>query len=262
MNLEFKTFPCLSDNIGILLHGGGVTIAVDVPESGPYLRILNEKGWELTHILLTHKHHDHIAGVLDLKRDSHARVYGPKEISESWVDTVVSPGDRLFLSGKGLSSGYAFCVMGAPGHTLGHIVYRYKAQQWLFVGDVLFALGCGRLFEGTAAQMWRALEQIRSLPGETLVFCGHEYTLKNAAFALSLDPSNKIIQKRVQRVKLDHEKGSMSVPFLLAEEKQTNPFLRISDKLFQKMVFSESDLEKSKTEKDLFSQLRRWRDCF
>jgi len=263
MPLVFKVFPCLSDNVGILLHDprAQITIAVDAPDAHALINILDEQQWDLTHILLTHKHADHIEGVSTLKKRFGAHVYGPLEIPAGLVDIRVNPGDQLVLRSKE-DSAYVFRVLGAPGHTLGHVAYWYESQKWLFVGDVLFALGCGRLFEGTGAQMWQTLETFKQFPDDTLIFCGHEYTCRNADFVLSLEPNNKSVRQRAQEATQAVQEGCVRVPFPLGIEKQLNPFLRTQDRELQKILFPDEELENPLNPVAVFSELRQRRDHF
>jgi hydroxyacylglutathione hydrolase len=265
MPLTFKVFPCLADNVGILLHNSQtrITVAIDAPDAFVLIRVLEEEQWNLTHILLTHKHADHIGGVSELKARFGAHVYGPKEIPGKLVDTYVSSDACVILENQDEDGEpTVFRVLSAPGHTLGHVIYWYEVQRWLFVGDVLFALGCGRLFEGTASQMWRTLETIQDFPEETLIFCGHEYTCRNADFVLSLEPNNEMVRKRAQRAAEEIQAGRVCVPFSLKIEKDINPFLRVHDTRLQRVLFSPLELKSVLSSEDVFSELRQRRDSF
>lgn len=220
--LEVYQFPCRSDNFGVLIHDpeADASAAIDAPEAGAIRAALREKGWPLTHILVTHNHPDHTAGIDALKRETGCAVAGPAKGRISGVDTPLSEGD-----------GYAFGsheaqVMETPGHTLDHIVYWFEDAGLLFAGDTLFSLGCGRVFEGTPAQMWTSLQKLMRLPRDTQVYCGHEYTLANAEFALTVESGNESLQERAAQVRRLREAGRATLPTTIGQELDTNPFLR------------------------------------
>ena len=197
--LEIHQFCCLDDNFGILIHDvdSGMTIAIDTPSAEEIDRILKDKGWNLTHILTTHHHWDHIDGHLELKK-----AYGC-EIVGAFVDRERIPGiDRHVFDGDTFQiGGYEVQVIATPGHTIGHVAYWFPEIKAVFVGDTLFSMGCGRLFEGTPDMMWSSLKKLRELPRETAVYCAHEYTLSNARFALTVDPDNQQLRARAAEVK-------------------------------------------------------------
>jgi hydroxyacylglutathione hydrolase len=224
MPLELVTVPCLSDNYAFLIHDAqsGETAVVDVPEAGPILAALAERGWGLTQILITHHHNDHIGGVAELRAATGARVLGAGADAHRLppLDRALAEGDSVQVGGE---SGQ---VIDVPGHTLGHIAFHFPGSALLFTADSLMACGCGRLFEGTGAQMWDSLSKLARLPPETLVCSGHEYTASNARFAMSLEPDNPALILRVAAIADAREKGQPTVPSRLSEELATNPFLR------------------------------------
>lgn len=224
MPLELLTIPCLSDNYAYLIHdtASGATAVVDVPEAGPILNALREKGWHLTDILLTHHDWDHIDGVPDLLAATGAKITGAQADAHRLpaLDTAVAEGD-LITVGTAKAR-----VLDVSGHTVGHIAFVFDDDGLAFTADSLMAGGCGRLFEGTPAQMWQSLSKLAALPPETLICSGHEYTTANLRFAASLEPDNPDLISRIKRVAEARAKGQATVPSTLAEELATNPFLR------------------------------------
>ena len=224
MPIEIHMFPCLRDNYGFLLHdsAAGVTAAVDTPEAGPILEALREKGWRLTHILNTHHHHDHAGGNLAVKAATGCRIVGPRADAARipGIDIQVGEGDEFPLGGHPVR------VFDTPGHTRGHVVYYLPEDRAAFVGDTLFAMGCGRLFEGTPRQMWRSLQKLMRWPDDTRVYCAHEYTRANARFALSVEPRNAALSRRAGEVEVLRAARKPTVPTTMGLEKATNPFLR------------------------------------
>jgi len=220
--LEVYQFLCRSDNFGVLIHDpeAGVTAAIDAPEAGPIAEGLQEKGWPLTHILVTHNHPDHTAGIDALKRETGCTVTGPAKGRFSGLDTPLSEGDAYSVGNLRAQ------ILETPGHTLDHIVYWFEDAGLLFAGDTLFSLGCGRVFEGTHAQMWASLQKLMRLPRETEVYCGHEYTLANAEFALTVESGNDALQERAAEVRRLREAGRATLPTTMGRELETNPFLR------------------------------------
>jgi hydroxyacylglutathione hydrolase len=227
MAFDVRLVPCLSDNYAVLVHdqSTGATLLIDAPEAMAIEAALGATGWRLTDIFLTHHHGDHVAGVPALKARYGARVVGPANTYSriEGVDLAVHEGDALTFAGTGVE------VIETPGHTLDHVSYHIPAAELLFSGDTLFALGCGRLFEGTPAQMWTSLQKLRALPDATQVYCGHEYTLTNARFARSVDPDNAALTARAAAVSAARQRGEPTVPSRLVEERATNPFLRADD---------------------------------
>jgi hydroxyacylglutathione hydrolase len=222
MSITIHQFPCLSDNYGFLVRDDatGLAACIDTPDAAAILRELNSLGWKLALILNTHWHPDHAGGNAEVQAATGARIVGPAEVTRlTPVDREVTGGDQVEL-GQTL-----FEVIESGGHTLGHVSYHDAADQVAFVGDTLFALGCGRLFEGTAEQMWASLQRLAALPDATAVYCAHEYTASNARFALSVD-DDAAVKARAEAVFAAREKDQPTVPTTIGLEKATNPFLR------------------------------------
>lgn len=226
MPLDVRLFPCLSDNYGFLLRDAatGAVATVDTPDADAILAELERSGWgRLDRILNTHWHPDHTQGNAALKAATGCEIVGPEEVRRA------APLDRVVRGGEVVELGEtALEVTDTPGHTLGHIVYRDPAGGQAFVGDTLFALGCGRLFEGTPEQMWDSLRKLAAWPDETTVWCAHEYTAANARFALSLD-DRPGMAARAAAVFAARERGQPTVPTTIGAEKAFNPFLRAAD---------------------------------
>ena len=234
MAIEVHQFPCLSDNYCWLVRdeAADVTAVVDTPEVEPINRALEEKGWRLTHILNTHHHFDHAGGNEALKERWGCTIVGAD------MDAARIPGiDVRVKEGEVYKFGESNArVFEVPGHTSGHIAYHFEDDGIAFVGDTIFALGCGRLFEGTAEQMWDSLEKLMGMPDDTTIYCAHEYTQANAAFALSVEPGNPELVERCTEIDRLRADGVPTVPTTLAREKATNPFLRPSSANLQETV--------------------------
>lgn len=226
MTLDVRIFPCLNDNYGLLVRdaGSGVVATIDTPDAAAILADLQRSGWgRLDLILNTHWHPDHTQGNARLKAETGCEIVGPEEVRKAApIDRVIAGGDTVRLGETGLE------VTDAPGHTLGHIVYRSATDAQAFVGDVLFNLGCGRLFEGTPEQMHASLQTLAAWPDETVVWCAHEYTAANARFALSLDDRPEMIA-RAREIFAMRERGEATVPTTIGLEKAFNPFIRAVD---------------------------------
>ncbi|OIQ33529.1 MAG: hydroxyacylglutathione hydrolase [Alphaproteobacteria bacterium MedPE-SWcel] len=223
--LEIVTVPCLSDNYAYIVNGPDGVAIIDAPEAGPIIATLESRGWTPGVIMITHHHHDHVNGVAALRERYGCMVMGPKAEADK-----MPPLDMELVPGFEGGSGAGLCqVIAVPGHTLGHIAFYYPEAHALFTADSLMALGCGRLFEGTAAMMWRSLQTLAALPDETMVYSGHEYTESNAAFALSIDPDNPTLRQRAEEIAALRVKNAPTVPASLGLEKATNPFLRAGD---------------------------------
>lgn len=224
MPLELVTVPCLKDNYAYLIHDAesGQTAVIDVPEVMPILNALEERGWKLGMILLTHHHSDHIQGVPDLVAATGAVVLGARADTTRLprLDRALAEGDQITLGGE------AGHVLDVSGHTMGHIAFVFPDSHLAFTADSLMAGGCGRLFEGTPATMWASLSKLAALPGETLICSGHEYTSANLRFALTIEPENAALLARIAQVTAARAAGEGTVPSLLSVELATNPFLR------------------------------------
>ena len=253
--LEIHQIPVLNDNYLYLFKDpdSGLVGIVDPAVAGPVLDKLDELGWKLTHIINTHHHMDHTGANLELKEKTGCTIVGAKKDAARipGMDIGVEDGD-IFEFGSQKAQ-----VFEVPGHTVGHIAYWFEESDALFCGDTLFALGCGRLFEGTPAQMWSSLGKFRKLPDRTKVYCAHEYTEANARFAVSVDPKNMALQSRFAEIRKLREKHLPTVPSTLGEEKATNPFLRADDPGLQ------AELELTGADPvEVFAETRRRKDNF
>ena len=221
--LEIHQFPCLSDNYGYLIHDpdSGETAAIDTPDGAEYLRQAEAKGWRITQIWNTHWHPDHAGGNKAIVEVTGAKVVAPQEVEKlSPIDVVVGNGDAVTLGE------HEARVIDVSGHTNGHVAYHLAEDGIAFVGDSVFALGCGRMFEGEPQQFWDSLDRIRQLPEDTTLYCAHEYTQANARFALHADPDNIELQAYAAEIDTKRARGEPTVPMQLARELETNPFLR------------------------------------
>ncbi len=252
--LEYFQFPYMNDNYGVLIHdsGTGETAAIDAGDASALLAALKEKGWALSHLLITHHHGDHTAGLAEVKRDTSCKVIGPAQHSDiAGLDTTVVEGDTFRFAGLDVQ------VLHTPGHTLDMLNYYLPAEKVVFTGDTLFALGCGRVFEGTADMMWNSLTKLMQLPPDTTVYCSHEYTLANAEFAITVDPQNKALQTRLENVRTLRSQGKPTVPGKLSEELLTNPFLRASDASIRQHLGMTTA-----TDAEVFAEIRLRKDNF
>lgn len=226
MSLKLVTIPCRTDNYAFLIHdeATGATAVVDAPEAAPILAALTAQGWHLSQILITHHHSDHIDGVADLVAATGAKVVGSRADAHRLPRLAhqVSEGDSISV---GAEIGR---VIDVPGHTVGHIAFHFPDSALVFTADSLMAGGCGRLFEGSPAQMWHSLQKLAALPGETLVCSGHEYTTSNLRFAATIEPDNAALIARIANVAAARVEGQPTVPSRLSNEMATNPFLRAS----------------------------------
>ena len=227
MAAEIRTFSCLSDNFGYLIHDDvtKATASIDAPEAGAIVSALEREGWKLTDILITHHHHDHVGGVAELKQKYGCRVVAPhdKTTKIANADLRVANGDVVKIGGL------LARVLETPGHTLDHISYVFDGEKALFAADTLFSIGCGRVFEGTHPMMWDSLLKLRALPDDFKLYCGHEYTASNVKFALTVEPDNAALQARAEQVTKLRAANKPTIPVLLGEEKQANVFLRADD---------------------------------
>lgn len=224
MPLQLVTIPCLSDNYAYLVHDAatGATAVIDVPDAAPILNALAARQWKASHILITHHHDDHIVGVESLAAATGAKVIGNAADAHRLppLDEAVAPGDTIRIGMETAT------VIDVPGHTVGHVAYHFPASKLAFTADSLMACGCGRLFEGTPAQMWGSLSRLAALPPDTVVCSGHEYTASNIRFALTIEPGNTDLAARAGATEAARGKGIATVPSLLSLELATNPFLR------------------------------------
>ena len=222
--LEIVVFPMLSDNYGFLIHDpvSGDTAVVDPAEAAPTLAACAERGWQLTHILNTHHHGDHVGGNLALKAKTGCTIIGPAYDRDRipGMDIAVDEASGADFGGRHAQ------VFFVPGHTRGHIAYWFAGDHALFCGDTLFSIGCGRLFEGTPSQMWSSLLKLRALPDDTRIYCAHEYTQSNCRFALTAEPENTALARHAEEVARVRAAGLFTIPSTLGVEKACNPFLR------------------------------------
>ena len=252
-SLEIELVPCLKDNYAYLVHDrdAGLTAIVDPSEPEPVRKALTDRGWNLTHILNTHHHFDHTGGNIPLKEAFGAKVIGPEK------DRDRIPGIDV---GVDEQSGWTFGtrsvrVLEIPAHTRAHIAF--VVDDAAFTGDTLFAMGCGRLFEGTPAMMWTSLSKLMRLPDATRVYCGHEYTLNNGRFALTLEPENKELADRMRAVEVARARNAPTIPSTIGLEKKTNPFLRPdSPQIRQSLSLASAD------DVAVFAEMRKRKDSF
>lgn len=253
--LNILQLPVLNDNYIYLLHDpvSGETAAVDPAVAQPVLDVLDQKGWQLTTILNTHHHGDHVGGNLELKQKTGCTVIA------ALSDQHRIPGfDRGVVEGDVITLGkHSARVVSTPGHTSGHVVYHFADDNTLFCGDTLFVMGCGRLFEGTAEQMWHSLQKLKALPASTQIYCAHEYTQANGRFALTVEPDNRQLQQRMDVINQLRANYQPTVPSTIEQELATNPFFREDSLALQetiKMV--------GKKPVEVFAEVRRLKDGF
>lgn len=252
-NLQFHQFPCLSDNYGVLVHDpvSGETASIDAPDAEAVREALSEKGWVLSHILVTHHHWDHTQGIEALKTETGCRVVGPSKEADriNLLDEAVDDGDRFEFGGETVE------VISTPGHTLGMVNFHFPESKVVFTGDTLFALGCGRVFEGDMAMMWHSLSKLKKLPPETAVYCGHEYTEANARFSLTVDPENAALNARAGEIASLRAEGKPTLPTQIGLELDTNPFLRADNPMIRKHLGMETA-----TDAEVFAEIRSRKD--
>lgn len=256
--IKIDALPAFTDNYIWLLQDleRRRCAVVDPGDAAPVEAWLAaHRDWQLSDILITHHHHDHVGGVAQLKAATGARVLGPAKENIPARDLALGEGDRVEV----LS--HIFDVTEVPGHTLGHIAYYQADQHWLFCGDTLFSAGCGRLFEGTAEQMHDSLSRLAALPAQTLVYCTHEYTLSNLRFAQAAEPNNPEVAQRLLEVSAWREAGQISLPSTLALERATNPFLRSAETSIKEKI-DERDGTRNRSPSEVFAGLRAWKDNF
>lgn len=225
--LQCFQFPYGSDNYGVLLHDPQTehTACIDAGDADATLEALAAQGWSLTHLLITHHHGDHTAGLAAVKKKTGCHVIGPEPVGTTitGLDQFVGDGSTFEFAGRTVS------VLHTPGHTMDMVNYYFEHDKIVFTGDTLFSMGCGRLFEGDAALMLKSVNKIKALPDDVQMYCAHEYTATNVRFAVAVDPDNPILKERAEEVSSLRAESRPTVPSLLAAEKATNPFLRVDD---------------------------------
>ncbi len=253
--LTILQLPVLNDNYIYLLHDpvSGETATVDPSVAQPVLDILDQKDWRLTTILNTHHHSDHVGGNLELKLKTSCTVIAPLS------DQHRIPGfDRGVVDGDVVTLGkYSARVISTPGHTSGHVVYHFADDNTLFCGDTLFVMGCGRLFEGTAEQMWHSLQKLKALPAATRIYCAHEYTQANGRFALTVEPDNRQLQQRMDVINQLRANRLPTVPSTIEQELATNPFFRENSLALQETIHKVNS-----SPVEVFAEVRRLKDNF
>jgi len=251
-SLEFFQFPYMDDNYGVLVHApsSGETACIDAGDATAATNALKTKAWTLSHLLITHHHADHTAGLSELKAATNCKVIGPAPQSApiTGLDSRVNEGDSIAFGGIEIE------VLHTPGHTTDMINFYLPSEKTLFAGDTLFTLGCGKLFEGTPAMMWESLQKLMRLPADTVVYCSHEYTQENAAFAIQVDPDNQALKDRIAKVDALRADGKATVPSTIAEELATNPFFRASDPDIRRTL----DMNEA-SDLDVFTEIRKRR---
>ena len=254
-DLEIYLVPCLSDNYSPLIHDPdtGNTAIVDTSEAEPVLAALKQKGWTLTHIFNTHHHFDHVGCNEQFKKDLGVTIVGSKNDAARipGIDIQVAEGDSFQFGSHTVQ------VIEVSGHTVGHIAYYIPDQKLLFPGDTLFALGCGRLFEGTPAQMWNSLSKLMALPDDVEVYCAHEYTQSNAKFALTVEPGNQKLIDRSQDIDSKRADGISTIPSTIGLERATNPFVRPDSENLQHTIGMIGE-----PAVDVFAKVRELKDNF
>ena len=253
--LEIELVPCLKDNYAYLVfdRSEGVCGVVDASEADPVKRALEARGLKLTHILSTHHHPDHVGGNLALKQAFGVQVVGAAKDSARipGIDIGLNDGD-IFRLGTHVAR-----VLEIPAHTSQHIAFFFEKDRAVFTGDTLFAMGCGRLFEGTPDMMWSSLSKLMKLPDDTRVYCGHEYTEANGRFALTVEPDNADLQHRMDEVRAARANGLPTIPSNMGLEKKTNPFLRAESRDIRRTLALENA-----SNVDVFAETRRRKDKF
>ena len=253
--IEVIQIPALQDNYIYLLidKESSLTACVDPSLAEPVINLLNKKNLNLDFILNTHHHYDHVGGNLELKEKTKCKIIGAEIDKERipGIDICLIDKEKFYLGSS------EFIVIETPGHTVGHICFYFRGDNILFSGDTLFALGCGRLFEGTPKQMCNSIKFIKNLPSKTLIYCGHEYTENNSKFAISLLPDDQDLEKKKKKIQSLRKKGISTIPTNIGEERRFNPFLKTDDKEFLKKI----NLDNME-ENIVFEKLRKLKDKF
>ncbi|MDQ2067396.1 hydroxyacylglutathione hydrolase [Xinfangfangia sp. CPCC 101601] len=255
MALELVTIPCLSDNFAFLIREAetGTVALIDAPEAAPILAALAERDWQLDLILLTHHHDDHIQAVPELRAATGAKVWGGAADAHRLpaLDRALSEGDSLPIGAESCT------VIDVPGHTIGHLAFHFPDAGLAFTADSLMAAGCGRLFEGSPAQMWQSLSKLAALPPETLICSGHDYLNGNLRFALALEPDNPALKCRIEALESLRREGQLPMPSRLSDELATNPFLRAALPAMKASLGMESA-----SDAEVFAEIRSRKDRF
>jgi len=255
MTLQIDQFMSRTDNFGVLVHDpkSGETALIDAPDEAAILKAVERTGWTPTVILTTHHHIDHVEANLALKKRFGLKIFGPKAEAAKipGIDVELSEGSKLEFAGEPVE------VIETPGHTAGHICYYFPKSHVAFVADTIFAMGCGRLLEKPAPVMFHSLQKLLELPAATALYCGHEYTLSNARFALTIDPTNSALKERAAKVEKLRAANQPTLPTTLAEELATNPFLRWHDPAIRKNLGMETA-----SDADVFAEIRKRKDNF
>jgi hydroxyacylglutathione hydrolase len=255
MALEIEQFMCRSDNFGILARNPatGEAFLVDAPEEAPILAAIERTGWRPSTLLVTHHHGDHVEANLALKQRFELTIVGPEaeRAKIPGIDRTVGGGDTITVAGLEVE------VIDTPGHTLGHVSYHLPSERVVFAADTLFALGCGRLLEGTPAQMVSSLRKLAALPPDTKVYCGHEYTQANARFAMTVDPDNAELKARAKEIDALRTEGKPTLPTTIGRELETNPFLRWDDPEIRRTLGMEGADDVA-----VFAEIRKRKDNF
>ena len=254
-HIDMRQFICRSDNYGLLIHdhASGATAAIDAPDANAIEKELRKFGRQLTHIFVTHHHADHVEGIMQLKELFGCKVIGPKAEADKipGLDIIVGGGEKFTWANREVE------VWDCPGHTSGHIAFHMPEEFSIFAGDTLFSVGCGRVIEGTMEQMWKSVSQFNALPPHTYLYCGHEYTVANCNFALTLDPDNWRLQARLTECERLRAADKMTCPVTMGDEFKTNPYLRLKDPAIRAVLDmpSASDLE-------VFTEIRTRKNNF
>ena len=256
-SLQVTAIPAFADNYLWLIHDQKHAVVVDPGDAAPVEAALASLNLKLDAILLTHHHGDHAGGVSALLAQRQVPVYGPAREKIAGLSHPLTEGDTVVLPSLGLT----LSVLDVPGHTAGHIAYVTVEQRWLFCGDTLFAGGCGRLFEGTAAQMVASLAKLAALPDDTKVYCAHEYTVSNLRFAVAAEPDNPEVASRLEQAQQARERGEFTVPSSVGAEKKTNPFLRYREPGVLHTLQQAGRLQ-GNDPVDAFAALREWKNGF
>ncbi|MDE2444950.1 MAG: hydroxyacylglutathione hydrolase [Alphaproteobacteria bacterium] len=254
-HIDMRQFMCLDDNYGVLLHDSvtGATASIDAPDAEAVEAQLRKYGRQLTHIFTTHHHADHVQGNLRLKELFGCKIIGPKAEADKipGIDIQVSGGDKFIWSHREVF------VYDCPGHTAGHISFSMPSEFSLFAGDTIFAVGCGRVLEGTFEQMYQSVNQFKTLSPSTYIYCGHEYTEANIRFALTIEPGNKALSDRAHIVAKQRANGEMTCPTTLADELKTNPYLRCNSPEIRNILGMETA-----SDAEVFAEIRTRKNNF